>query len=89
MKKKYIIVFICLAFYLIIMFLAFGDSKNKKNGKPNYILFANDQIWEYNNSEFSNTSNIVKIIGANKFHIYENGTYIGNFNLSMIVGLCR
>lgn len=83
MKKKYIIVFICLAFYLIIMFLVFGDSKNKKNGKPNYILFANDQIWEYNNSEFSNTSNIVEIIGENKFHIYENGTYIGNFNLGL------
>ena len=83
MKKKYIIVFIGLVFYLIIMFLIFGDSKNKKNGKVNYILFANNQIWEYTNSEILNVPNVVEIIGKNKFNIYENGTYKGNFNLGL------
>lgn len=83
MKKKYIIVFIGLVFYLIIMFLIFGDSKNKKNGKVNYILFANNQIWEYTNSEILNVPNVVEIIGKNKFNIYDNGTYKGYFNLGL------
>lgn len=83
MKKRYIILILCFLIYLLIALFIFGSPKKKKSDEADYILFANNQIWKYSNSEFFDVLDNINIVGQKKFYIYDNGTYKGYFNLGL------
>ena len=82
MKKKYFIVGIIIIVYIVIMILIFG-SKSKDN-KNQYMFIGNQTKWRLVNNEWLDISNLNQIINDNKFYVYDESGYIGNYELNYV-----
>lgn len=81
-KKRYVVILVILAVYLILMFLIFG--KYIEKGKyETTIIIGQDTIWNYSNRSWLNiTSNsTIENLNWKKYNIYLDNKFTGKYYL--------
>ena len=78
-RKKYYIGLGILIIYFIVMLVVFIIPAILKSGIETYILIDNYEKWQYNGDVWKNITDKSKY-NWQKFDIYEDNKYVGNYN---------
>ncbi len=79
-KTLIVILVVLLAFLLVVFVIYNFTEKEKQDMSGNFIVDGN-RFFEYNGTKWSDLGSIDSII-MNKFNIYSNNTYVGNYSVS-------
>ena len=79
-KTLIVILVVLLAFLLVVFVIYNSTEKEKQDMSGNFIVDGN-RFFEYNGTKWSDLGSIDSII-MNKFNIYSNNTYVGNYSVS-------
>ena len=82
MKKRHIVILICLVVYCIAMYYLIGKKNIEREKYYSTILVDNNAVWQYRNQKWININHYSDLQKMNweKFHVYfketkEKGTY--------------
>lgn len=87
-KLRYYIIFFLLLIYLIIMFVFFLYPNYKDKHNKTSIIVNNYAMWYYENSEWKDMTKTSQY-NWQKFDIYQNGSFLGNYYLLHNDRLCK
>lgn len=80
-KKKYIIVLVILAIYLVLIFVFNGKNIIRQNFDTSYIMVSPSTQWKYAKGTWGSVTNITDY-SMEKFKIYVNNKPFGDYNVT-------
>lgn len=80
-KKKYIIVFVILAIYILIIFLTNGKNIIRENFDSVYMMISPSTQWKFEKGNWTIATNIVDY-SLKSFHTYVDNKPFGNYNVT-------
>ena len=82
-RRRYIILLIILAIYVIIMYFIFGAPNVKKSKYTTTILIGDNTIWNYSNKKWLNIEDkeIIEELNWKKYTVYINNQKKGKYYL--------
>ncbi len=80
-KRKYIIVFIILAIYLLIVFLFNGKNIIRENFDSSYMMISPSTQWKFSKGNWTSVTNVVEY-SMKSFKTYVNSKPFGNYNVT-------
>lgn len=80
-KRKYIIVFVILAIYLIIVFLFNGKNIIRENFDSSYMMISPSTQWKFETGNWTSVTNVVEY-SMKSFKTYVNSKPFGEYNVT-------